>query len=140
MKLLQRLNAVLLAALKYGSIAFYVVMLFAASVQILMRFVLKAPLAWTDEVAKYTFVWGTMLGCAYLVHPGKHSSVEVLKDALKGSMKKAHAILLDLICLAFYVIVFMGGITLVQAGLSSVTPALEFPVWIIYLVMPISGI
>ena len=139
MTLLKKCNDVLWKGSKYVSIAMYVVMLFTASLQILMRFVFKSPLAWTDEAAKYSFVWGTMLGCAILVRTGGHSCVELLGNALKGIPKKLHAVVLDVCCLVLYGVIVYGGVVLMQAGSTSVSPALSLPMWLVYLIMPVSG-
>lgn len=139
MTLLKKCNDVLWKGSKYVSIAMYVVMLFTASLQILMRFVFKSPLAWTDEAAKYSFVWGTMLGCAILVRTGGHSCVELLGNALKGVPKKLHAVVLDVCCLVLYGVIVYGGVVLMQAGSTSVSPALSLPMWLVYLIMPVSG-
>ena len=108
-----------------------------------MRFVFKAPLAWTDEVAKYTFVWGTMLGCAYLVRTQGHSKVSVLESSLQKKnpgLAKWMKVAVDVFGIIFFAVVFLGGISLTQAGLSTRTPALNFPIFIIYLIMPLSGL
>ncbi len=139
MRFLKKCNDVLWNGSKYVAIAMYVIMLFTASLQILMRFIFKSPLAWTDEAAKYSFVWGTMLGCAILVRTGGHSCVELLGNALKGTAKKVHAAVLDVCCLVLYGVVVYGGIVLMQAGATSVSPALSLPMWLVYLIMPISG-
>ena len=141
MKALKNLNDKLAAVIKVTSIIFYIVMLITASLQIVMRFVFKSPLAWTDEVSKYTFVWGTMLGCAYLVRTQGHSSVQALENLFKKnpSARKFQKLIIDIFCLIFYLIVAIGGISYTSCGLTSVTPALGFPVYIIYAIMPITG-
>lgn len=139
MTLLKKCNDALWKGSKYVSIAMYIVMLFTASLQILMRFVFKSPLAWTDEAAKYSFVWGTMLGCAILVRTGGHSCVELLGNVLKGIPKKLQAVVLDICCLVLYAVIVYGGVVLMQAGSTSVSPALSLPMWLVYLIMPVSG-
>lgn len=139
MTLLKKCNDALWKSSKYVSIAMYIVMLFTASLQILMRFVFKSPLAWTDEAAKYSFVWGTMLGCAILVRTGGHSCVELLGNALRGVPKKLQAVVLDICCLVLYAVIVYGGVVLMQAGSTSVSPALSLPMWLVYLIMPVSG-
>lgn len=139
MTLLKKCNDALWKGSKYVSIAMYIVMLFTASLQILMRFVFKSPLAWTDEAAKYSFVWGTMLGCAILVRTGGHSCVELLGNALRGVPKKLQAVVLDICCLVLYAVIVYGGVVLMQAGSTSVSPALSLPMWLVYLIMPVSG-
>ena len=143
MSLLKKLNDALSMLIRISSIVFYAVMLVVATLQIIMRFVFKAPLAWTDEVAKYTFVWGTMLGCAYLVRTQGHSKVSVLQTSLKKKNPVAASwlkIFVDLMGMVFFIVVLLGGISLTSAGLSTRTPALDFPMYIIYLIMPLSGL
>ena len=143
MSLLKKINDTLTAIIRVTSIVFYTVMLIAASLQIVMRFVFKAPLAWTDEVAKYTFVWGTMLGCAYHIRTQGHSKVTVLQSSLKKknpAIANGMKVLVDVLGIVFFAVVFAGGISLTLAGLNTRTPALDFPMYIIYLIMPISGL
>jgi len=121
------------------SVTLYIIMLVAASLQILMRFIFQNPLAWTDELAKYSFIWGTMLGCAYLVRTKGHSSVELLGSILKGIAKKMQLLLLDILCLILYTVIIIGGISLVKAGLTSVSPALGVPLYLVNTIMPLSG-
>lgn len=134
------LNNIFMKIIKWISVIAFAVMLTAASLQIVMRFVFQTPLAWTDEVARYCFIWSTMLGCAYLVHKGGHSSVEILGNMLTGSAKCFHGILLDLLCLFFYAVVIKGGVTLVQAGSTSNSTACSIPMALVYLIVPLSGV
>ncbi len=140
MKQLSKLNDLLMTLIKWSTIGLFAVMLFSASWQIVMRFVFQSPLAWTDEIAKFTFVWSTMLGCAYLVRTQGHSSVEVMAGYLKGISKHLHAVVVDLFCLLIYIVIVSGGISMMQAGATSVSPALGLPMVVIYAVVPLSGL
>ncbi len=140
MKQLSKFNDLLMALIKWSAIGLFVVMLFSASWQIVMRFVFKSPLAWTDEIAKFAFVWSTMLGCAYLVRTKGHSSVEFMAGYLKGIPKKLHAVVVDLLCLLVYTIIVTGGVSMMQAGATSVSPACGLPMAAVYAVVPLSGL
>lgn len=139
MKHFSKFNDLLMVLIKWGAIGLFVIMLFAASWQIVMRFIFKSPLAWSDEVAKFAFVWSTMLGCAYLVRTKGHSSVEIMASYLKGISRKFHAVLIDLLCLLVYIVIVTGGISMMQAGATSVSPACGLPMAVIYFVVPLSG-
>lgn len=136
---LKRINDIFMKLIQWISIAAFAVMLAAASLQVVMRFIFRTPLAWTDEVARYCFIWSTMLGCTYLVQKGGHSSVELLGGVLRGSAKHFHGVLLDLLCLFFYAVIIKGGITLVQAGSTSNSVACSIPMALVYLIVPLSG-
>ena len=56
--------------------------------------------------------------------------------AIANGMK----VLVDALGIVFFAVVFAGGISLTLAGLNTRTPALDFPMYIIYLIMPISGL
>lgn len=139
MKQLSKFNDLSMVLIKWSTIGLFAVMLFSASWQIVMRFVFKSPLAWTDEIAKFAFVWSTMLGCAYLVRTGGHSCVEVMSGYLKGVPKHLHALVVDLFCLLIYVVILTGGVSMMRAGATSVSPACGLSMALVYAIVPLSG-
>ncbi len=68
--ILDRLSASLNAAALWGAVAAVVVMVLAASWQVVARYILAAPPIWTEELARYAMVWAGMLGasCAFRAH------------------------------------------------------------------------
>ncbi len=62
-----RLSAALNRAALWGAVAAVLVMTFAASWQVIARYVLDAPPVWTEELARRAMVWAGMLGasCAF---------------------------------------------------------------------------
>ena len=81
--------------------AFLTVMIF---LQIVNRFVFKVPMPWTDEFAKYSFVWLAMYGSAKAVREKSHIFVDILDMYLKGTLGKICSYAAEIISLTFYVI------------------------------------
>ncbi len=48
------------------------------SLQVFTRFVLEAPLIWSEEVARFLFFWTVLLGAALSVRHRRHFIIEVL--------------------------------------------------------------
>ena len=46
------------------------------ALQVFMRYVLNMPLIWSEEFARYLFVWVAFIGAGYGVRRGIHISME----------------------------------------------------------------
>ena len=47
-----------------------------------IAYLLNAPLAWSEEFARYSFVWISYIGCAYCVGVDGHTNITALVDKL----------------------------------------------------------
>ena len=65
--LLATINNKLMKALNWVIVISMVFLVVSISLQILNRYVMKVPMAWTEEYAKYFFVWLAMFGSAKAV-------------------------------------------------------------------------
>ena len=111
--------------------------------QVASRFILGSPSSFTDELARYLMIWVGILGAAYVSGRNMHVAIDVLPTRLN---KKAQArlmlivrILIILFCLLAMVI---GGSRLVYITyvLGQNSPALQVPLAVVYMVIPLSGL
>ncbi|MCM3601624.1 TRAP transporter small permease [Robertmurraya korlensis] len=118
---------------------FSFVMVVVISVQVFMRYVLQDSLPWSEELARYCFIWLVYLGISYGVKKQKHMSVDVLYLALKGKSQAALRIVGNLLFLAFALFGLIYGyqITLKLLTWGQLSPALSLPVGFVYLAGPI---
>lgn len=56
--------------------------------QILFRYVLHAPLHWTEETARLSFIYVTFLGSAAALEHGEHISISFLTERLSSRMRR----------------------------------------------------
>lgn len=66
-----------------GCVIFFVLVV-ATIIQVLCRYFLKVSVPWTEELARFAFIWATMLGASVLVKTKGHPAVDVLTGKLKG--------------------------------------------------------
>ena len=60
------------------------------TMQIVWRYVLSHPLGWTDQMARFSFMWFTMLGIPVMFNKNIMMSFDLVIDAIPG---KAHDII-----------------------------------------------
>ncbi len=118
------------------------VMVFVIFLQVVMRYVFNNSLSWSEEFARYLFVWFSWIGVSAGLKDGEHLKVEILAAALikRGFIKPKEMIniLVSLVWLATTLIVTYYGFEMAaaQADLGVVTPAMRMPMWLGYLSIP----
>jgi len=109
--------------------------------QIIMR-VIGSSLSWAEELSRYFYVYSVFLSLSYTVRNSTVLKVELLLDLLPKKVKKSIQILLQMLNAVFFFFMSYYSV-LVVSGVkisSQTSPALELPMYIIYLIIPISFI
>ena len=107
--------------------------------QVLSRFILNAPLAWSEETARYIFIWLIYISAALAVKRQEHIRVEIGLILLKGKARKIGYIITDLIFLVFASFLVKDGYGLVKmlTGHGQLSPAVGFSMNYIYAIIPV---
>ncbi|WP_413318178.1 TRAP transporter small permease [Agrococcus sp. 1P02AA] len=126
-----------LRALCVGLFALLVVLV---AWQVFTRLVLGAPSAWSEEAARFTFVWVSLIGIAIAVGEKADVVMDFLVEKLPLPLQRVADILASLATLAFvqYVMVF-GGLQQVALAWTQRNPLLPLTQGQLYLALPISG-
>ncbi len=121
------------------SLVVTVVLIFA---QVVMRKVFNASLTWSEELARYLFIWQIWLGTSIGYRDGKHISISLIRDKLKGKGVAAYDLLSALILLAFCIFLIYMGWAMVQRLFATnyLSAALRMPVAFVYLSLPFSAL
>ena len=104
---------------------------------VLFRYVLVAPLPWSEELARYLMVWGASLGAAVAFRQGSHIAVTILVDKLHGLSEKMILKVSQIIVFIFMTIVMVEGFKLAFEVSSQESPAMEISMTWPYLSIPI---
>lgn len=122
------------------------VVLFAALVllvvwQVFTRLVLSQPSAWSEEAARYTFVWVSMIGIAIAIGEKADVVMDILVEKLPSAWQRAADVLAYLTVLAFvaYVMIY-GGMGQVSQAWTQTNPILPFTQGQLALAFPIAGV
>ncbi len=110
--------------------------------QVLTRF-LGFPSSFTDELARYLMIWLGLLGAAYVSGKKIHVSIDLISAKLSEKGKRNLSSLISLIIATFSLLALViGGLRLVYItfDLGQNSPALQIPLAVVYLIIPVSGI
>lgn len=127
-------------SLKYILFILMIALIVSVFSQVLFRFVLNQPLAWTEELARYILVWLTFLGAAYAMSLKAHIGVEFFVNKLPDSLHKFSLVLSTLVSIAFFMILITQGYSMMTRSMSQLSPVLKIPMGMVYAVIPFSGI
>lgn len=93
--------------------------------QVLFRYILKNPLIWTEELARYLMIWMAFLGASSVLKRWEHVFVDYFLCKLPLNIFKAVDILIKSSMLIFLIYLFRLSIKVFpNVGMKQVTPAL----------------
>lgn len=103
--------------------------------QVFMRYIMKASLSWSEEVARYMFIWLTYIGISYGVKTNRHIKVDAAMYIFPKGLRKYVAILGNLLFLAFALIIVKNSIATSGKILSlgQASPAVGIPMGFVYM-------
>jgi TRAP-type C4-dicarboxylate transport system permease small subunit len=130
-RLLGRVEAVVLATL-VGTIT---VVTFA---QVFTRYVMEDPLIWTEEVARYLFVWITLIGGAAAVRTRGHFGLDILRR-FAPPLRTPLGALTMLVVFAFLGLLLYTGILETWQAAGQMSPALQVRMHWAYLSIPVGA-
>lgn len=109
--------------------------------QVIMRYVLSMPTTWHDEIGRYLIIWGVLIGSAVAIRDNQHIKVDIFYKLLPKGLQKWVNVFAYLITMFFFAFMIIYGYQIViEKFISGQNSTGGFPLWIIYLILPISGV
>ena len=111
--------------------------------QVFSRYILSTSFTWTEEFARFSLIWMTILGAAYLNAKKEHLSMDFLYQKFSETNKRKASILIEILIFLFALIVMViGGFNLVYTTLhlEQLSGTLQIPLGYVYAIMPFSGL
>ncbi len=129
-------------------IEFLLVVIFALLVmdvllQVFSRYILNTSFSFTEEFARFSLIWLTILGAAYLNAKREHLSMDFLYQKFSKTTQKKVSIFIEVCIFLFALIVMVvGGFNLVYTTLylEQLSGTLEIPLGYVYAILPCSGL
>ncbi|MHB1064937.1 MAG: TRAP transporter small permease, partial [Georgenia sp.] len=126
--------------LSVACIVLFAVLVVVVTWQVFSRQVLSDPSTWSEEAARYVFVWLGLFGSALVFSERGHIAVDFLVRKFPKPLMRATLIFVQLTIIALAAIVFVyGGWKYIQQSSGQQLSALPFNVGQMYVVMPITG-
>jgi TRAP-type C4-dicarboxylate transport system permease small subunit len=110
-------------------------MTIAIFLQVIFRYIINFPLAWSEELARFLFIWMTFVGGYVAARRGQHIGVELVQNMLPTIAKKTLQLLSNLISTAFFALVAYYCVSLWDKLSAQLAPATMLPMSYVYLGM-----
>lgn len=109
----------------------------ALALQVFFRYVLNSPLIWSEELARYLFVWITFLGAGYGVKNKLHVEMGIVFNKLPLIWKKIVQVFINLSVMASYIFIIPGAVKFmkIQHPISATT--LDIPLSFLFAAAPV---
>lgn len=116
-------------------------LLIPVTMQILSRFTGIIPrYIWTEEIARFCFVWMIMIGAMCAVRDGTHFDLDVLPPALNPKVEAAKRIFVHLMILTVGLVFIWYGWDFIEFGWFQTSEIAELPMNWIFAAWPIAGL
>ena len=128
-------------ALKWLCVGLFAVLVLVVVWQVFTRQVLSAPSTWSEELAKYVFIWLGLFGAALVFGERGHIAIDTLVRKLPERWQRGNAVLGQVVIGAFAALVLVyGGWQVSALAWNQNLPALPLNVGWLYLALPLSGV
>ena len=117
------------------------VLVVPVAMQILSRYVGFVPrYIWTEEIARFAFIWIIMVGSVIAVRDGTHFDVDLLPEPRTRVGKAAATLFVNLVIAAVGIIFLRWGIDFAQLGARQRSEIASLPMITIYIAWPWAGV
>ncbi len=134
MKVLDKIIETVLAILVAG-------MVLGCIWQVITRFILQDPSKYTEELLRYMLIWVTMIGVPYAYGKDKHLSINLLVKNFQPKNENAMKLFIECIVMLLSVcVMIIGGVMVTANSAGQISPAMQLPMQVYYICVPISGV
>lgn len=134
MKVLNKILETILALL-------VMVMVVGCFWQIFTRFILGNPSKYTEEFLRYALIWLTMLGVPYAYGQERHISIQFISKTFQPKNSLINKIGIEVLITVLSVFVMIAGGWMVTTNAAGqISPAMQIPMEVYYVCVPISGV
>jgi TRAP-type C4-dicarboxylate transport system permease small subunit len=127
----------LLSWLLVASVA---VLIIPVSLQIFSRYTALIPsYIWTEELARFCFIWSIMLGAMVGIREGTHFVVD-LWPSMNARAQAAVRLVASVFVLLFAFVFLWWGIDFTRFAFNRISELAELPLWMIHIPWPVAGV
>lgn len=100
--------------------------------QVLFRYVFQTSLAWTEELARYAFMWTAALSVGYAFKTKSHFALRFIVDRFGPGFQRTISTIVTLLMTVFLVIFIWKAILYVQSANNQIAPGTGLSMMIPY--------
>jgi TRAP-type transport system small permease protein len=138
--MLDRLTQVLTRWTRVISVGMFMILLFCIFLAVFDRFLLHIGFFWTEELARFIFIWLCFLTAAIMVQRREHFAVPFLDLWLSPKGQRVKEFITSGVMVGVMGIILVYGIKLAEAVQFQTSPALGLSMKYVYYAAPVTAV
>ena len=115
------------------------ILIVPVSLQIFSRYTALIPsYIWTEEMARFLFIWMIMIGAMLGIREGTHFEVDIW-PRMGARAQAALDLVVGLAVLALALVFVWAGIEFTRFAWNRISELAELPLWLIHVAWPLTG-
>jgi len=117
-----------------------IILLVVVFTNVIFRYVIRSPLSWANEIARYGLVWWVFLGSALAVKKDRHIALSFIPKHLKLSINIIRKKIIHCLLILYNIVLVYNTIKIFPKLYHQMTPFTRFPIAWMYAIIPISAL
>ncbi len=126
--------------LKYGTLVSSFGFIGATLIQIYARFFMESAPSWTEEAARFFFIYAMSFAAGLAMKDGYYVHFDVFYNKLKKGQQRILNIMISVLTLILFLILTIYALQFVKVGLPEHSPSLDVPMAIAFGSMVVMGL
>jgi TRAP-type C4-dicarboxylate transport system permease small subunit len=107
--------------------------------QVWYRFVMNAPLSWSEEAGRYLFVWIAFIGAAAGIRYQVHLGIDLLHKLLPPNAYRWLVVAVNVIIQVFLLVIIYWGFKILGVIKLQTSPSMNIPMIYPYMAVPVGS-
>ncbi|MDR3258569.1 MAG: TRAP transporter small permease [Fusobacteriaceae bacterium] len=140
MKNLDKLGNTIDKAVNILIVIFFSVLISSCVLQVFTRYVLNKAFSWTEELARYTFIWANLLGAVICTKKGTHATVTALSEKYPPGLKRIVGAFIQVVVMLIALVMIRYGVKVTYMTIRQTSAAMKISMALVNSSIPICGI
>jgi TRAP-type transport system small permease protein len=123
---------------EYLAVFLLLAMVAVVFANVFCRFVLNASIAWSEEIARFIFIWIIFLGSLFAFVTNEHLGLDLVVNAVSPGIAKWMNIVADILIIISLAIIAWGGYSITKDTWDWLSPAISVPYGYINIIVPLT--
>jgi TRAP-type transport system small permease protein len=107
---------------------------------VVSRYVFNSSILWSEEAARFLFIWVSFLGVVMVADKGEHMALSLLLDNIKGPLAITVKYFANSVVLLLSLLVGWGGAIVTIESFDWLSPVLSVPYGLVYAIAPVCSL
>lgn len=132
MKKLKRMMSILCKGEEWIEIVLLVLLTATTAIGVIFRYFVNSPLIWTEELARFIFIWMIAIGVGYCATKHLHIKIEMFVNLMPEIVCKIINVIMISLTLITFIVIIPGANKFMVAQNKILSTALQLPYSYVY--------